>query len=162
MPSETHQETEAYLWRIWDILQMWRKDDHQWSSDEIEDVAGVMTDWVGEDWRDTLPPEPARRQDEESYIGYCSMDDCDNWLVDGIHTTETGEEICWVCAQEMPEEGDYVVDHRNGVSVYGEQFLGYYPNPDRFILEHQQQLQFFPDTWTLSDHGNFHRRELEE
>ena len=71
-PNYTDNEDQDYLWRIWDVLQLWRRDDHQWSSDEIQFVAEVMTDWVEhatgiEDTQTVMPPLGARRHDAYSY-----------------------------------------------------------------------------------------------
>lgn len=61
-------------------------------------------------------------------------------------------------ADDEPDEGDYVIDcASNGVSIYGERFLGHYPSDEqyRFIREHMKQENFYPSVWQLSDHGNF-------
>lgn len=63
--KEVERDRRA-LWAIWDVLQMWRDDDHQWSSDEIEMVANVMMSWVGHD-RHTLTPVQYRENDEDCY-----------------------------------------------------------------------------------------------
>lgn len=71
--STPENEDRPYLWRIWDILQLWRDDDHQWSSDEIEEVADVMLDWTYRA-RHILPPEQYRRNRETDYADTISAD----------------------------------------------------------------------------------------
>lgn len=151
---------QPYLWRIYDMLKPWQ--DEEWGSaaDFMENVAAVMQDWNPEGGP---TPRRYRRNDEEEYP--CEMPDCENSMLDGVHYAEDGFGVhiktCWPCADQMPEEGDYIVDDRNGISLYKETFLGYYPEPDNFIKGYMQRNQWFASVWTLSDHGNFHRRELE-
>lgn len=84
------------------------------------------------------------------------------WLEDKTDPEDTCDD-CGECAEDHaddePDQGDYVIDcASNGVSIYGEKFLGYYPSDEqyRFIREHMKAEGYYPSAWQLSDHGNWH------
>ena len=58
----------------------------------------------------------------------------------------------------QPEEGDFVYDDASSnLSVCGEHFIGHFAEWDdvvRAIKEYAHKHQFYPNVWTVSDHGN--------
>lgn len=80
-----------------------------------------------------------------------------------IEDKEDPEDRCHVCGksaedheEDEPDEGDYAIDSGNGVSIIGERFLGYYSEPRAFVKQHMREENYYPNVWTLSDHGNWH------
>ncbi len=98
--------------------------DDGWLRDE--DIELVLDDLEGYDWPYRYSPHPVRGSKKK--------------------------------AQEMeePEEGDYIVGPK-GVSVVGGDFLGDPLDWDdivKLIHEDMEANQFWPNVWSLSDHGN--------
>jgi hypothetical protein len=67
--------------------------------------------------------------------------------------------------EDMPEEGDLIVNWKNEVFEVGGKFRGKIPedsDASEFLYAIMDEDKFWPDTWWESDHGNIFRLHLKK
>lgn len=134
-------------------------------------------DHVSEGFARYYVSEP--QSEEDGLVTLCpecavEMYDEDEISEHAVNLDEPAE--CEVCGEFPPEgepsepsEEDYVIfdsgplGSRTSVRVVGGRILGEFRDHDdaeEAIRRDMESGEFYPDVWTLSDHGNYHRTEV--
>lgn len=73
-----------------------------------------------------------------------------------------------ISEEEEPEEGDYIIQPDGSVTIVGENGLFLSPGARSieaimyFMKEKMDREQFWPNVWSLSDHGNLYLYEADD